>query len=56
MTTFPRHSIESAPEAAKERLAGAEKAYGFLPGLYQVMADAPQLLDTYLYTHEILEH
>ena len=52
MTTFPRNSIESAPEAAKERLAGAEKAYGFLPGLYQVMADAPQLLDTYLYTHE----
>ena len=52
MTTFPRHTAETAPEAAKERLIASEKAYGFLPGLYQVMADAPQLLETYQRTHE----
>lgn len=52
MTHFPRHTAETAPEAAKERLIASEKAYGFLPGLYQVMADAPQLLETYQRTHE----
>ena len=52
MPTFPHHTAETAPEAAKENLIASEKAYGFLPGLYQVMADAPQLLDTYLRTHE----
>ncbi len=52
MTNFPRHTAETAPEAAKERLIASEKAYGFLPGLYQVMADAPQLLETYQRTHE----
>ncbi|MBO9479468.1 carboxymuconolactone decarboxylase family protein [Shimia sp. R11_0] len=52
MTTFPRYTAETAPEAAKERLVASEKAYGFLPGLYQVMAGAPQLLETYQRTHE----
>ena len=52
MTTFPRHSAETAPDAAKDRLIASEKTYGFLPGLYQVMADAPQLLETYQRTHE----
>lgn len=52
MTEFPRHTAETAPDAAKDRLIASEKAYGFLPGLYQVMADAPQLLETYQRTHE----
>jgi len=52
MTEFPKHTAETAPAAAKDRLVASEKAYGFLPGLYQVMADAPQLLETYQRTHE----
>ncbi|MDE4134885.1 carboxymuconolactone decarboxylase family protein [Phaeobacter sp. QD34_3] len=52
MTHFPRHTAETAPDAAKDRLVASEKAFGFLPGLYQVMADVPQLLEIYQRTHE----
>lgn len=52
MSGFPRHTAETAPEAVRDRLIASEKAYGFLPGLYQVMSDAPQLLETYQKTHE----
>lgn len=52
MPNFPRHTADTAPEAAKERLADSEKAFGFLPGLFQVMADAPPVLEIYQRAHE----
>jgi uncharacterized peroxidase-related enzyme len=45
--TYTVHTLESAPEAAKETLAGAKKAYGFVPNLLAVMAEAPALLEAY---------
>jgi len=45
---FSVHSLDTAPEAAKETLAGAKKAYGFLPNLLAVMAEAPALLKSYV--------
>jgi uncharacterized peroxidase-related enzyme len=41
------HTPESAPEAAKETLAGARKAFGFLPNLLGAMAAAPGLVKSY---------
>lgn len=40
-------TIESAAPEAKERLAGAKKANGFVPNLLGVLANAPTALETY---------
>ena len=45
--TYPVHTIETAPEAARDSLAAAGKAYGFVPNLLAVMAEAPALLKAY---------
>jgi uncharacterized peroxidase-related enzyme len=45
--TYRVHTIDSAPEAARESLTAAAKAYGFLPNLLAVMAEAPALLKAY---------
>jgi uncharacterized peroxidase-related enzyme len=44
---FKVHALETAPEGAKDVLASARKAYGFLPNLLAVMAEAPALLQAY---------
>ena len=45
--SYPIHTIETAPEAARDTLAAAKKAYGFLPNLLAVMAEAPALVKGY---------
>lgn len=46
--TYPVHAIENAPDAAAaEELAKAKSAYGFVPNLLGVMAEAPSLLKAY---------
>ncbi|MEL6411860.1 MAG: carboxymuconolactone decarboxylase family protein [Pseudomonadota bacterium] len=55
MTRLTRHTVETAPEGAKDFLAQTEKAFGFTPGLYQVMASAPQLLQTYGAIHQAFQ-
>ncbi len=47
MTDFKVHTIETAPEGSKEILSGALKAYGFIPNLYGIMAEAPAALKAY---------
>lgn len=41
------HDVDTAPEASKAILAESKKAYGFLPNLLAVMAEAPGLLNGY---------
>lgn len=53
MTEFKLHTEESAPESSKPLLAGAKKAYGFVPNLYAGQAEAPALLEGYLSLAEI---
>ena len=53
--TFPLHTPENAPEAARPILAGAKAAYGFLPNLLAVMAEAPALLKGYTTLAKIFE-
>lgn len=45
--TYTVHTLESAPETARETLTGAKKALGFVPNLYGIMAEAPALLKAY---------
>ncbi|MCT4372939.1 carboxymuconolactone decarboxylase family protein [Yangia mangrovi] len=53
MTQFTRHTLESAPEASRPLLEHSQKAFGRLPGLHAVMAEAPALLDGYKYLHRL---
>lgn len=45
--TYTIHTVETAPEAAKEALAAAGKGFGFVPNLLAVMAEVPALLTAY---------
>lgn len=45
--SYPVHTIETAPEAAKDGLRQAEQAYGFVPNLLGVMAEAPAVMKAY---------
>ncbi|MFO7189988.1 MAG: carboxymuconolactone decarboxylase family protein [Pseudomonadota bacterium] len=47
MSRLTIHSVETAPAEAKERLATAQKANGFLPNLLGVLANAPTALEAY---------
>ena len=55
MTEFHTHTIESAPEASRPMLEGAKKAYGAVPNLLGVMAEAPALLEAYITIGQIFE-
>jgi AhpD family alkylhydroperoxidase len=46
-TPFTVHTLESAPEAAKAKLAQVAKAWGFLPKLHSMMAESPETLEAY---------
>ncbi|MBE0422348.1 MAG: carboxymuconolactone decarboxylase family protein, partial [Lutibacter sp.] len=47
MVKFTLHTPETAPEASKEILAKALKQNGFIPNLYGIMAESPDLLKGY---------
>jgi len=47
MSDFTVHTKDTAPEGARDVLAQTEKAYGFLPNLLGVMAEAPQVPKAY---------
>jgi alkylhydroperoxidase family enzyme len=53
MTDFILHDETSAPEASKPLLAKSKAAYGMIPGLHAVMAEAPELLEAYQKVHEL---
>ena len=47
MTSFQIHTADTAPEA-KGLIEGAQQAFGFLPNLLGIMAEAPALLEGYM--------
>lgn len=53
--SYQIHTTESAPEGARELLAGAKSNYGFVPNLLGVMATAPALLKAYMTLARIYE-
>lgn len=54
MSAFPKHTLDSAPEAAQPILKNALRGYGFVPNLYAAMAEAPSLLEGYTTLSDIL--
>jgi len=53
MTEFILHDETTAPEESKPLLAKSKAAFGRLPGLHKVMAEAPGLLEGYQKLHEL---
>lgn len=53
MTTFTFHDEATAPEGSKALLAKSKNAFGRIPGLHAVMAEAPGLLEAYQRVHEL---
>ena len=47
MARLPILTVETAPEAARDGVAKAEKANGFIPNLIGLLANAPVALETY---------
>ncbi|MDX9836481.1 MAG: carboxymuconolactone decarboxylase family protein [Azoarcus sp.] len=52
MTNFTLHDETTAPDESKPLLAKSKAAYGMIPGLHAVMAEAPGLLEAYQHVHE----
>jgi AhpD family alkylhydroperoxidase len=48
MNTYPLHTIETAPEGAKQSLAGLQQSFGLVPNLAAMMASSPQLLNSFV--------
>ena len=48
MTQFSTHTARTAPQASQPLLAQVQKALGFVPNLFAVLAESPQVLEGYL--------
>ena len=55
MNTFTMHTKDTAPEAAKPLIDNSVKAFGMLPNLHAVMAEAPTLLEGYQVLHDLAQ-
>ena len=53
MTAFTKHTPDTAPEQSKPLLAKSEAAFGRIPGLHAIMAEAPGMLDGYQTLHKL---
>lgn len=53
MATFPLHTMDSAPTAAKDLLEKTQQNFGFIPNLIGVMASSPAVTEAYLSVAEI---
>lgn len=53
MTNFIIHTPETAPPESAPILERSRKAYGRVPGLHGVMAEAPALLEAYQQLHQL---
>jgi alkylhydroperoxidase family enzyme len=53
MTDFSLHDETTAPDDSKPLLAKSKAAYGMIPGLHAVMAEAPGLLEAYQTVHDL---
>ncbi|MEI4235066.1 carboxymuconolactone decarboxylase family protein [Roseovarius sp. D22-M7] len=53
MTSFEMHTIETSAEDSRPMLENSQKAFGRIPGLHVVMAEAPALLQAYQQLHQM---
>jgi alkylhydroperoxidase family enzyme len=55
MTDFTLYTAENAPEASKPLMADSVAAFGMVPNLHAVMAEAPTLLKGYQVLHDLFQ-
>jgi len=55
MTEFTLYNSDNAPEAAKPLFEGSIEAFGMVPNLHAVMAEAPALLEGYQQIHRLFQ-
>ena len=48
MTSFPVHTLDTAPAASRPFMEGAQKAFGLLPNLIGEFAESPAVVEGYL--------
>jgi AhpD family alkylhydroperoxidase len=48
MNTYPIHTVETAPEGARQSLAALQQAFGLVPNLAATMAGSPPLLNSFV--------
>lgn len=48
MTTYPMHTVETAPEGSRQALQQLQAALGLVPNLAATMANAPSLISTFV--------
>ena len=48
MSTFPIHTVDSAPDGAKQSLERLQQAIGHIPNLAATMANSPPLVNTFV--------
>jgi len=53
MAHFELYTTDTAPEDSRPMLEESHRAFGFVPGLHSVMAEAPALLDGYKHLHQL---
>ncbi|ASM55896.1 hypothetical protein PNIG_b0275 [Pseudoalteromonas nigrifaciens] len=56
MTEFTLYTAENAPEESKSLMADSVAAFGMVPNLHAVMAEAPTLLKGYQVLHELFQN
>jgi len=54
MGLFTKHTIESAPAASRPLLTGIKAAFGFIPTMFEHMAEAPTTIEAYLQLNELV--
>jgi AhpD family alkylhydroperoxidase len=47
MTTYPMHSIDTAPDYAKQPFVLLQEAFGFIPGVAAAMANSAPLMNSF---------
>jgi alkylhydroperoxidase family enzyme len=52
---FTLHTQETAPVASKAQLDASLKAFGMVPNLHAVMAEAPNVLQAYKMLHDLFQ-
>ncbi|MDB9741399.1 hypothetical protein OAB00_00950 [Akkermansiaceae bacterium] len=55
MKELTLHTLDTAPTASKPLLEGSVKAFGMIPNLHAVMAEAPGLLEGYQVLHGLAQ-
>ena len=48
MSTFPIHTIETAPEQSNAVLRQLQQTFGFIPNIAGAMAGSPVLIDAFI--------